>query len=251
MATSARELSAAISAHRIVPYYQPQVDARTGAVVAAEALSRWTVTGADPIPPSEFVALAESTGDIHELGVQVLRDACAAAAGWASDGIPLDISVNVSPLQLEDDRFFDAVDRELAASAPPPERLTLEVTESRELSSSPRLRERLGALRARGIVVSVDDFPTGFSSLDRVALLAAGELKLDRSELSRHPDTAVRASVETAHRLGLRVVAEGVETPAELAFAREIGCDRIQGYLIARPAAPDVFRRWLRERRGR
>lgn len=241
----ARDLPDAIAGHRLQVVFQPQIDLSTGHVVALEGLSRWTHDELGPIPPSEFVAIAEATGAIHELGRFSLAECCRYGKLWHDRGEDLAIAVNVSPLQLATVSFFDELERELAESGIPAEDLILEVTEAERLSEPDVLAARLDIVREWGITVSIDDFGSGHSSMDRATTLRAGELKLDRSLVARSDRDAIASVVGDAHAAGMRVVAEGVETAGQLALVREAGCDRAQGYFIARPAPRRELEDWI------
>ncbi|WP_348786495.1 EAL domain-containing protein [Leifsonia sp. NPDC080035] len=241
----AADLSVAIAEQRLQVVFQPQIDLATGRVVALEGLSRWTHHELGPIPPSDFVALAEATGSIHDLGRFSLAECCRYGRMWHDRGEDLGIAVNVSPLQLATDAFFDELERELAYSGIPADDLILEVTEAELLSDPYVMAARLDIVRDWGVTVSIDDFGSGHSSLERAAALRAGELKLDRSLVAEGDLDAIAGVVRTAHRSGMRVVAEGVETAQQFALVREAGCDRAQGYYIARPAPRYELEDWL------
>ncbi|GAA4141233.1 EAL domain-containing protein [Leifsonia shinshuensis] len=244
----AHDLADAIAEDRLRIVFQPQIDLRTGDVVALEGLCRWTHETLGPIPPSEFVELAESTGAIHELGRFALAECCRYAATWHDRGEDVAVAVNVSPLQLATSAFFDELEREIADSGVPAENLILEVTEAEKLADPGVLAARLDIVREWGVAVSIDDFGTGHSSMDRALSLRAGELKLDRSLVARADRAAIATVVSDAHRAGMRIVAEGVETRGQLDLVREAGCDRAQGYYIARPAAQGELDAWMAAR---
>lgn len=242
------DLPAAVRAQQIVPYFQPQISVPTGRVVAAELLGRWRHPELGFVPPDVFIPIAETTRAIHELGRQMLRAGCRAAATWQRLGLPLDVAVNVAPSQLATDDFYTSVQDELDDSGIDPSRLTLEVTEETVIADPGRVAGRLDRLREIGVVVSIDDFGAGHSSTERVVDLRASELKLDRRLVA--PEKGVKTiatAIDFAHERGMRTVGEGVETPAQLERLRSLGCDRAQGYLIARPADEQRFGDWLRQ----
>lgn len=241
----ARDLPDAIAAHRLQMVFQPQIDLLSGDVVALEGLCRWTHERLGPIPPSEFVAVAEATGAIHDLGRFALAECCRYGRTLRERGERFGISVNVSPLQLATESFFDELERELADSGIPAADLILEVTEAEKLSDPEALVARLDIVRDWGITVSIDDFGSGFSSMDRATTLHAGELKLDRSLVARDDRVAIASAVRDAHHAGMRVVAEGIETAEQLAVVRDAGCDRAQGYFISRPVPRRELEAWL------
>ncbi|MEV4350815.1 bifunctional diguanylate cyclase/phosphodiesterase [Actinoplanes sp. NPDC049596] len=223
----------------ITLHYQPIVALCSGAIVAVEALARWTPPGRPPIGPDRFIPVAEDSGLIVELGERVLRRACAQAAAWhARYGIA--VTVNVSPRQLADPTFTTKAARALADSGLPPAALTLEITEGVMISSGAQALAHLNTLRADGVRVAIDDFGTGYSSLAYLRDLPIDTLKIDKSFMPADPtdlrQTAlVRAVVDLARTLDLTTVAEGVETTAHADLLRELGCDRGQGWLFARP----------------
>ncbi|MGN7800017.1 EAL domain-containing protein [Leifsonia sp. 22587] len=241
----ARELARAIAAHQLQVHVQPQIDLASGAVVAVEGLCRWTHPTRGPVPPTEFVALAEATGVIHDLGLFALRECCRIGREWRERGYDLAVAVNVSPLQLETDRFFDELERQLADSGLAPADLIVEVTEAERIADYSAVTGRLDIIQKWGVTVSIDDFGSGHSSIERALAVHAQELKLDRSLIAGADWEAVADAVAQAKTGGMRVVAEGIETAEQLAAVRSAGCDRGQGYFIARPTDPDRFADWL------
>jgi EAL domain-containing protein (putative c-di-GMP-specific phosphodiesterase class I) len=237
------DLHGAVSRGEVLVHYQPQVDVPSGRVVGVEALARWTHPILGPVPPDAFIPLAEASGLIGEIGEHVLRAACRTLAGWRAEGLDLEVAVNVSAIQLADPDFNRLVESVLAEEGLPPHLLTLEVTESQVLSDVAISHGHLGRLRDIGVGISVDDFGTGYSSLVQLQRLPVTELKVDRaftSQLSdRSSSPVVAGIVGLGHGLGLRVVAEGVETPAQLELLRELGCERAQGWLTGRPVPPE------------
>jgi EAL domain-containing protein (putative c-di-GMP-specific phosphodiesterase class I) len=236
------DLPGAAERGEIVAFYQPQIEIVHGSVVAAEALSRWFHPELGLVPPDVFIPLAEEIGAINEIGEFMMRSACAFAAGHGRDGHPIDIAVNVSAIQLGETDYASHVLEILRANDLEPNFLTIEVTESTAILDVLAVAERLDGLRAVGVSISVDDFGTGHSSVDQLLSLHATELKIDQSLVQDHASrarTLLGAVVAFAHDKGLRVVAEGVETAAQLAAVTALGCDRVQGYLVgkAMPAA--------------
>ncbi|WP_285114740.1 EAL domain-containing protein [Leifsonia sp. fls2-241-R2A-40a] len=242
----AKELSDAIAARQLEIHVQPQIDLATGEVVAVEGLSRWMHPTRGPIPPAEFIALAEATGSIHDLGLFALQECCRIGREWREHGNMLSVAVNVSPLQLETDLFFDELERQLAESGLPPAALIVEVTEAERIDDYAVVAGRLDIIQHWGVTVSIDDFGSGHSSIERAVAVHARELKIDRSLVAAGDWDAVADAVTVAHRSGMRVVAEGVETQDQLEHITAAGCDRGQGFHIARPSPPDVFEDWLR-----
>lgn len=227
-------------------HFQPKVDARTLQALGVEALMRWEHPTLGSISPGEFIPAAERCGLIHELGVLALQQASEAARGLPS----LNVAVNVSPLQLMDPGFVDSVERILRRAGVAPQLLHLEVTESLMLEDAQAALRRLHALRELGVQVALDDFGTGFSSLAYLRAFPFHTLKIDRSfvrSLTEHADARaiVNTIVQMAGVLGMRTVAEGVESERELAVVRAIRCDEVQGYLVARPMPLRKLRDWL------
>jgi diguanylate cyclase (GGDEF)-like protein len=233
-------------------HFQPQVDARTGRVVGAESLVRWAHPVKGLLPPAAFLDLAEEHDLMTPLTWHVLDQATHAASGWALAGHDLRVAVNLSTSSLELPGLLDAVDGALARSGLPPERLVVEITETSLMHDPALAVEVTRQLAGRGIGISIDDYGTGYSSLAYLNDLPAEELKLDRSFTARataDPRTRaiVSGTVELAHHLGLRLIAEGVEDEATRLLLLELGCDRTQGYLHGRPVPADDFGRWLDE----
>jgi diguanylate cyclase (GGDEF)-like protein len=230
-------LERAISGRGLQLHLQPLVNLQDGCRVGFEALVRWQ-DGDRLRGPGEFVPLAEETGLILPLGTWVLRSALHWLATWPDRGVG--VSVNVAGRQVADPRFGDIVRAALHDSGVDPGRLTLEITEQTAVDDLTRAGAALQPLRALGVHVALDDFGTGFSSLGYLARLPVDELKIDRRFVSglgvRSEDEAlVRAVIGLAGDLGLRVVAEGVETPEQAAHLRSLGCPWVQGYLYGRP----------------
>ena len=241
------DLHGAVDRGEIVVHLQPQVDLASGRVVAVEALARWQHPALGPVPPDVFIPLAEASGLIRDIGDHVLREACRTLAAWRADGLDLEVAVNVSAVQLNEPDFADSVLRILADTGLPARSLTLEVTESQVLTEVATRHGHLEHLRTLGAGISVDDFGTGYSSLAQLQRLPVTELKIDRSFTSQLTEAAASAPlvagvIGLAHGLGLRVVAEGVETSAQFEALQSMSCDRVQGYLFGRPAGPAAVR---------
>jgi diguanylate cyclase (GGDEF)-like protein len=235
-----QELRRALERGELALAYQPQLDLRTGRITGVEALARWSHPERGPVPPSEFVPAAEASGLVVPLGAWVLREACRQAAAWRREGLDLTVAVNVSPVQLRHPDLPGMVEEALVASGLAPERLELEVTEGLLVGTEAGVAERVAGLAARGVGLAIDDFGTGYSSLAYLKRLPARRIKVDRSfvrGIGAEPEgeAVVRAIVGLGHALGKEVVAEGVETEAQLAFLRELGCDAAQGFLLAKP----------------
>ncbi|MFG6504371.1 EAL domain-containing protein [Microbacterium sp. P05] len=230
--------------------FQPLVDVSTGRIVGAEALARWTDPVLGEVPPHEFIPVAERTGLIEDLGLQMLRSAWQATERWGAAGHAVGVSVNVSALQLATHLLDDAVAGMVAGGPGDAQRLTLEITETQLFGDIETASARLRDLAAMGAHVSIDDFGVGYSSLERIEDLPVSEIKIDMSmvhDFSPGGEEALRAIADYAHARDIELVAEGVETPEHLARIREIGCHRAQGYLFARPMSEDAFLEVLEE----
>jgi len=241
-------LEGAVDRGEITAWFQPQFDLATGALVGAEALCRWTHPDFGPVPPADFIPLAEETGAIERIGRLMAQESYDALVEWSVLPHPIDVSVNVSPAQLLTAAFTDWITERMPAAAGRRGRLTLEITESLPLQNVPALVQRLDRLRSFGFGVAIDDFGVGQSSLAQLRRLHGTELKLDRSLVSDLSDRAtevLRRAIEFAHRFGIRVVAEGIETAAQLARMRDLGCDRAQGFLLGRPMSRAQLRELL------
>ena len=241
------ELRRAIEAGEITPYYQPLWDITHGGepvLHGYEALARWRRPDGEVIPPAQFIALAEESGLIGTLGRSIFRQSVRHLRGWRNRA--LSVAVNVSVRQLTSDGFADSVIADLIELGIKPGQLCLEITET-QVMQAPELS--LGALKqlsAAGVSIAIDDFGIGYSSLAYVRDLPAAELKIDQRFVAGLPGNrkdraVVRAVVELAHSLGMRTVAEGVETPEQLAMLRELGSDLVQGFLLGRPQPPETL----------
>jgi diguanylate cyclase (GGDEF)-like protein len=244
------ELRAALATGQLVLHHQPQVDVRTGRTLGTEALVRWAHPVRGLLGPAQFLPLAEAHGLMGAVTDEVLRQAVAQAADWRRRGLDLRISVNLSASNLLDTDLPRRVAGLLADAGLPAESLVLEVTETVLMGDAERSLAVVTGLTALGLTVSIDDFGTGYSSLSHLRDLPVAELKLDRSftaDLLVDPRTEaiVASTIDLAHRLGLRVVAEGVEHDATLARLAGLGCDESQGYLHSAPLPADRLADWL------
>ncbi|MCU1548467.1 MAG: hypothetical protein JWO29_1418 [Arthrobacter sp.] len=232
-------------------HYQPQIDVATDTIVAAEALVRWQHPELGLLLAGEFVPVAEDSDLITEVGAHVLTEACRAAAAWRAAGHCIDVAVNVSAVQLGNTGFTSFVRETLECTRFPAAALTLEVTESQALSESSVNDLNLNELRSLGVGISVDDFGTGYSSLAQLHRLPVTEVKIDRSFTARLAEDGssafIAGIVGLGQGLGLRVVAEGVETRDQLEALRGMGCERVQGYLLGKPVEAPVLEELLRE----
>lgn len=231
-------------------YYQPAVDTATGGLVGAEALLRWDHPDHSIVAPAEFIPGAEGTGLIHALSRYVMDVALDQAQGWAEMGLPIPIAINLSTRALMDRTLPDQVAHALAVRGLSPRTVRLEITESSIMSDPERALAVLRRLESLGVPMSIDDFGTGYSSMTYLKHLPVDEIKIDKSFVSamvaQNKDAMlVRSLVELGHNLGLRVVAEGVEDSVTLQALRDLGCDIVQGFYIAKPMAADHFVHWL------
>jgi EAL domain-containing protein (putative c-di-GMP-specific phosphodiesterase class I) len=236
-----RQLRQAVLAQQFFLVYQPIADLRDGRIVGVEALIRWNHPSRGVVMPAEFIGLLEQTGLIVPAGRWVLEQACRQVVQWLAAGAHgLTLSVNVSPRQFAEPDFFDTVIAVLAQTRLPAEHLQLEVTEGLLLDPSERTLARLDALAERGIKIAVDDFGMGYSSLAYLKRFRLNALKIDRMfvhDMARQSQDAaiVRAIIDLGHGLGLHVTAEGVEKSEQFHELRRLGCDWVQGTLIAQP----------------
>jgi predicted signal transduction protein with EAL and GGDEF domain len=236
------ELERAIEERELLLQYQPIIDLATGRAVSVEALVRWNHPGRGRIPPGEFIPLAEDTGLIVPLGRYVLEEACVRVTERSPD---LKVQVNLSAIELEHPDLISTVAGVLERTRIAPERLVLEVTETLLVKDAVRGGETLQQLRDLGVQLALDDFGTGYSSLSYLRSLPLDTLKIAREfieglAISEHDAAFVRLIVGLAKTVGLKVVAEGIETRAQLDRLREIGCDLGQGYYFAAPLDADA-----------
>jgi EAL domain-containing protein (putative c-di-GMP-specific phosphodiesterase class I) len=230
------ELQSAIALQTFNIEYQPIVAADGGAMVAVEALLRWTHPTRGPIAPSVFIPLAEQSGLMSQLGEIVLRRALSDGARWPT----LSVAVNLSPLQIRDCWLVDLVANIMAETGIDPSRVVLEVTEGVLIDNPQEAQARLQALRALGVRLALDDFGTGYSSLNYLQKFPFDRLKIDRSFVaslgtSGNTGAIIQSIVTLGHTLGMKVLAEGVEKDEQRVLLRLAGCDEMQGYLFAKP----------------
>ncbi|OYD54777.1 PAS domain S-box protein [Thauera propionica] len=233
-------------------FYQPQIDIATSRLVGLESLIRWRRPDGGLVRPDAFIPAAEESGLICSIGDWAIGEALQQGARWRAEGLPpVPLSVNVSARQCSDMRIVDTIRHGLADTGLEPGLLKVEVTESTAMHSAERAAELLHSIDALGVGLSVDDFGTGYSSLSLLKRFPISELKIDRSfvgDVGREGDDAaiVRGTIALAHGLGMSVVAEGVETQAQLRFLAGQGCDAAQGYLFSQPLPAAEVREWLK-----
>jgi diguanylate cyclase (GGDEF)-like protein/PAS domain S-box-containing protein len=245
-------LRRALERQEFVVHYQPKVNLKTGRISGAEALLRWTHPTRGPVPPGQFIPVAEDCGLILPIGTWVLRQACQQAQAWVDAGLPLGtMAVNISAMQLRNESFLEGVFAILQDTRLDPRLLELELTESVLMKHAESTASILTALRERGVQVAVDDFGTGYSSLSYLRKFPIDALKIDQSfvgQITTVPDETiiVKAVIGLGRSLKLRVVAEGVETQEQLAFLQAHQCDEAQGYYFSRPVLPQQFAKLLK-----
>jgi diguanylate cyclase (GGDEF)-like protein len=244
------ELRHAVEHDELRLFYQPKIELATGRVVGAEVLLRWQHPTRGLLYPVDFIPFAEQTGFIRRLTRWTLDHAIAQGARWRNAGGALALAVNISADDIGDVRLDSRIACLLTRHQLPPQLLTVELTESGFIEDPTRALRMLDAISALGVSLSIDDFGTGYSSLSHLARMPVHEVKIDRSfvqGLESDPEFApvVRSAIDMGHGLGLKVVAEGIETDGAAARLREFGCDVGQGYLYAKPMPLDAFEAWL------
>lgn len=249
-----RQLRGAIDRGELRLVYQPKVHLVTDEIAGVEALLRWQHPDRGLVPAGDFIPMAEETADfIASFTLWAIGEAVAQHRRWLDDGMRIPIAVNVTARLLRDSRLIDAIKQELSDKQLEPGALSLELTESKALESEDSGAESLAALAAFGLSIAVDDFGTGYSSLSYLRNLPVSEVKLDRSFVapmasSQHDYTIVSSTVQMAHALGLKVVAEGIEEEQVADLLAKLGCEIGQGYLWSRPLPPDELLAWAQHR---
>jgi EAL domain-containing protein (putative c-di-GMP-specific phosphodiesterase class I) len=242
-----QKLRNALARREFEVFYQPQIEAASGQMLAAEALLRWRSPELGFVFPAQFIPVAEETGHIVEIGGWVMRTVCQQIADWRMAGYgDVKVAVNLSAVQFMREDLLDTVSSALRESDIPPALLELEITESTIISDVDRAIATMNAIKAMGIALSLDDFGTGYSSLNYLKRFPLDYLKIDQSfvrDLEEASDAAaiVRSIIGLAHNLRIKVVAEGVETKAQRDYLTVNECDVLQGYLFSRPVPADAF----------
>ena len=235
--------------------YQPRVDIASGEIRGAEALLRWSNPDLGSVPPARFIPLAEDTGLIVAIGKWAIRKACEQNVAWQKLGLPeIVMSVNLSPRQFKDPTLLSGIVKILEETRMRPDLLELEITETMIMNHVDIAAEKAATMKTLGVKLAIDDFGTGYSSLSQLKRFPIDTLKIDRAFVRDIPhsvdDTAItRAVVSLGKALGVRVIAEGVETAAQYEFLRDNGCDEIQGFYFSKPCHPDAFADLLRQHR--
>lgn len=246
------QLRRAVERNELTLYYQPKIDLQTGRISGSEALMRWIHPQLGMVPPGRFIPIAEETGMIVEMGEWVVRTVCAQIAQWRRDhGLQLQVSLNVARHGLSSGDLRRAVEQGILQHQVAPGQLVLELTESMLMDRVEVIGEKLRSLRELGAELSIDDFGTGYSSMSYLKQFPVQELKIDRSFVKgaaedRTDGAIVRALIVLGHSLGMRVVAEGVETEAQRATLEALGCDCYQGFLCSPAVPPNEFVRIVR-----
>jgi EAL domain-containing protein (putative c-di-GMP-specific phosphodiesterase class I) len=252
----AKALAAAIEQGDIHVHYQPKADVQTGIVRGVEALARWTHPALGPVPPVDFIRLAEQSDLIHALTMWVVNGAMLQTASWMAYGLHPSVAINLSPLLLDRAELVDEVVSAQQCHGVPADRVIFEITESSLFSSKAVALGALARLRLKGFGLSIDDYGTGFSSMQQLTRIPFTELKIDRSFVHlaherRSLRVILRSALEMASTLGITTVAEGVETIEDWRLLQRLGCSLGQGYLIARPMCASDLTTWLKEYRFR
>jgi diguanylate cyclase (GGDEF)-like protein len=247
------ELRRALEGEQLFLQYQPKLDVSSGMIVGLEGLVRWRHPTRGNVPPSEFVPFAEQSGFVREITQWVIAQGARFSHKLATEGLDICVAVNVSAQDIEAPAFAQAITDIVRREQPAPGRLCLEITESGLVSETANAVANLRALAALGVRLAVDDFGTGYATLKQLQSLPVHELKVDRSFVSgmnenRGNQTIVRSTIDLGKQLGLRVVAEGVETVEELRGLATMGCDEVQGYYVAKPMDPEEIIEWVRMR---
>jgi len=234
----------------LVPYFQPQVDARTRKVVGVEALARWRHPQDGILGPGAFITVAEENGLIIQLTDQMLTQSLRQWRQWHDAGLDLSISVNLSMHSLNCLSFPDQLVAEAQAIGAPLDRLVLEITESHLAQNMRVSSDVLTRLCLKRIRLSIDDFGTAYSNMEKLQMLPFSELKIDRAFVhgaAKNPSSyaILKSSAELGRRLDMKIVAEGVETQEDWGCAADLGCDLIQGFYVARPMPGDQISSWV------
>jgi EAL domain-containing protein (putative c-di-GMP-specific phosphodiesterase class I) len=242
-----------VERHEFELHYQAKIDMESGRITGMEALVRWNPPDKPSVQPAQFITLAEETGLIVPIGDWVLKTACAHNKSWQDRGLPpLRMAVNLSARQFAHEKLLHDVARVLKETGLDPATLEFEITESMVMHNPEHAVKLLNELKAMGIHLSIDDFGTGYSSLSYLKRFPIDSVKIDGSfirDIPGDPDDAAitQAIIAMAHGLRLTVIAEGVETPEQVRFLRDHGCDEIQGYYFSKPLPENEFVRLLQD----
>ena len=246
------EIEVALAAGEMVPHFQAKVDLATGAVRGAEALARWQHPKRGLLPPGAFVPQIEAAGHGERLTLALLAGACAACRDWRAAGFPAVVALNVSNSALADVTLADRLVNLVREGGVEPRDIMLEVTETAAASDVGRVLENLSRLRMKGFGLAIDDYGTGYASMEQLARIPFTELKIDQTFVRQAPGSSasramLESSLEIAAKLRIVAVAEGVETGRELDLLMELQCPAAQGYLLCRPLPAGEFLDWMRD----
>jgi EAL domain-containing protein (putative c-di-GMP-specific phosphodiesterase class I)/CheY-like chemotaxis protein len=246
------EIRRGLNAREFEPFFQPKVGLRDGTVVGAEALARWRHPQKGLIAPYFFIGPMEESGMIDELTWQILEKAARACRDWVEQGMQISVSVNLSLKSLDEPGLAERITERVAAPGLAAKHMVLEITESAAMTDVAKALENLARLRMKGFALSIDDYGTGYSSMQQLSRIPFSELKIDQSfvfgALEKEADKVILASsLEMARKLKLKSVAEGIETRAHWNLLQGLGCDVAQGYFIAKPMELGAFRDWALE----
>jgi EAL domain-containing protein (putative c-di-GMP-specific phosphodiesterase class I)/CheY-like chemotaxis protein len=244
------EINEGLGRGEFVPYFQAKVDLANGLVRGAEAVARWNHPLHGLVTPEFFVSVLEASWEIDDLTTTMLRSAAACCRGWRAEGTVASVSVNVSLTSLTDVTLADRLTEIVGQEGIEPRDVVLEVTETAAASHLGKVLGNLSRLRMKGFGLAIDDYGTGYSSMQQLTRIPFTELKIDQSFVRNAPSSSssramLESSLEMARKLGIVAVAEGVETQEEVVLLRELGCDMAQGYLVSRPLACGEFSGWL------
>jgi EAL domain-containing protein (putative c-di-GMP-specific phosphodiesterase class I) len=245
-----QEVLDGIEAGAISMFYQPKVDTKTLALVGVEALLRWQTPEGQLIGPGAIIPVAERTGIIHQLTLAIFEASMIQLGGWLREGHNLSMSCNFSIPDLMQPNIVESLDAVLQLAAVPAEKVTLEITESRLPEDISKVMSSLTRLRLKGFEISIDDFGTGFSSMEQLRRFPFTELKIDQAFVTGAADkpaalAILQSSIDLARRLNIRSVAEGIETEEDLSLCRRLGVDLAQGYYLSKPMAPLDVEAWM------
>jgi EAL domain-containing protein (putative c-di-GMP-specific phosphodiesterase class I) len=245
-----RQLQLALEQRAITAHFQPKLDLQLGRLAGVEALARWQVGPGQFISPAVFIPLAEEHGLIDQLTLCILDQVLAEMLRMPARDAGLSVAMNLSATSLDNRAFTNEILQRVSHCGADPRRITFEITESAVIGDLPNALAAISRLRLKGFGFSIDDYGTGFSSMQQLSRFPFTELKIDRSfvqgAVNREPLRAtLQSAVDTGRRLGINTVAEGVETADELQLLRQMGCRQIQGYWFARPMASQALQQWL------
>ncbi|AMC34008.1 EAL domain-containing response regulator [Janthinobacterium sp. B9-8] len=253
---AASEITKALIEHQFVAYFQPKISIKTGVIKGVETLIRWQHPEKGLVMPSQFISIAEEYGLINELTMEILDLALQQCRHWHERGLKITVAINLSMLSLSNSTFAEHIAQKVASYAIDPSFIVLEITETAVMGDVGNALGTLARLRLKGFGLSIDDYGTGFSSMQQLSRIPFTELKLDRSfvdgaHAKPHLRAILASAIEIAKKLELRSVAEGVESVEDLVVLQELGCDIVQGYLTAKPMPGDEVVPWLKSNNQR